>query len=149
MILDKSASSHFFLLHSGKTTTLVLIYVQSDAIKTNDIVVSKLCHNAVTKVSQTRLFKMAEIYCLAFLEAGRNPGVSRARSLKAIGEDLFSAFPLGFWCSQPAWHALAGGYCSPVSASIITWPLSSLCVHVAVFLSGHQSYGIGTHPTPG
>ena len=92
---------------------------------------------------------MAEIYCLAFLEAGRNPGVSRARSLKAIGEDLFSAFPLGFWCSQPAWHALAGGYCSPVSASIITWPLSSLCVHVAVFLSGHQSYGIGTHPTPG
>ena len=62
--------------------------------------------------------------------------------------DLFSAFPLGFWCSQPAWHALAGGYCSPVSASIITWPLSSLCVHMAVFLPGHRSYGIGTHPTP-
>ena len=97
---------------------------------------------AVTKASKTRLFKTAETYCLAFLEAGRSPGVSRACSLKAVGENLFSASPLGFWCCQPAWHALAGGYSSPVSASIITWPLSSLCVNVAVFLSGHQSYGI-------
>lgn len=43
---------------------------------------------AVTKVSQTRLFTTAEIYCLAFLEAGRNPGVSRACSLKAMGGSI-------------------------------------------------------------
>lgn len=64
MILDKSASSHFFLLHSGKTTTLVLIYVQSDAIKTNDIVVSKLCHNAPKKHTKYQAYSSLKCKCL-------------------------------------------------------------------------------------
>ena len=64
MILDKSASPHFFLLHSGKTTTLVLLYFQSDIIKTNDIAVSKLCLNASKKHTKNQAYSSLKCKCL-------------------------------------------------------------------------------------
>ena len=85
---------------------------------------------AVTKVSQTRLFTKAEIYCLAFLEAGRNPGVSRAYSLKAIGGIYSLPFLLASgvlsqpgmpWLVDTALPSLlpsSRGHCLP---SVCTW----------------------------